>query len=270
MAKKPASKKKAQPTREPAPPPKPAPKLAAPAPAAPARSAIREDKSEAKVQTSELVQVSLLKDHARNYKKHPPEQIAHLIQSIDEHGFYRNVVVARDYTILAGHGVVQAIRQMGLYGPKEVPVIRLDIDKDDPRALKIMLSDNEIAHGAAVDDRTLTEILKEVGDVGTLLGTGYDKQSLAARIFASRGATEIANEEAAAQWAGAGMPEHDGKSGVFKLNIDFDSLEMRDKFVKEKNIKLNSSDTTTSNVSAWWPPRSRQDGSSLLWEKEEK
>jgi hypothetical protein len=262
--KKPAPQKK---TQQPA-------KVAAPAPKphAPARPTdpIREDKSEAKVQTSELVQVSLLKDHPRNYKKHPPEQIAHLIQSIDEHGFYRNIVAARDYTILAGHGVVQAIRQMGLYGPKEVPVIRLDIDKDDARALKIMLSDNEIGHGAAVDDRTLTEILKDVGDVGTLLGTGYDKQSLAARIFASRGATEIANEEAAAQWAGAGMPEHDGKSGVFKLNIDFDSLEMRDKFVKEKDIKLNSSDTTTSNVSAWWPPRSRQDGSSLLWEKEDK
>jgi hypothetical protein len=146
-------------------------------------------------------------------------------------------------------------------------VIRLDIDKDDPRALKIMLSDNEISHGAAVDDRVLTDLLKEVGDVGTLLGTGYDKQSLAARVFASRGATEIADETAAAQWVGAGMPEHDGRSGVFKLNIDFDSLEQRDKFVAEKGITLNSSDTTTANVSAWWPARSKQDGSSLLWDK---
>lgn len=219
----------------------------------------------AKVQQSELVPVSLLKPHPRNYKKHPPEQIAHLIQSIDEHGFYRNIVAAKDYTILAGHGVVQAITQMGLYGPKEVPVIRLDIEPDDPRALKIMLSDNEIGLGAEVDDRVLTEMLKDVQTVSTLLGTGYDKQSLAARIFASRGAGEVADEDAAAQWAG--LPEHDGKTGTVKLVIDFESIEMRDKFVAEHQIKLNSSDTTTPNVSAWWPPRNkRQDGSALLWD----
>lgn len=240
-----------------------------PAPPTPPAPAASITKATAKVQTSSLVDVVLLKDHPQNYKKHPPEQIEHLIKSIDQHGFYRNVVVAKDYTILAGHGVVQAIRQMGLYGPKQVPVIRLDVAPDDPIALKVMLSDNEIGLSAAVDDRRLTEILKNVQTADTLLGTGYDKQSLAARIFASRGATEIPNEKAAEQWVGAGMPEHDGKSGVVKLVIDFDSLEMRDKFVKEKDIKLNSSDTTTSNISAWWPPRTRQDGSSLFWEKEQ-
>lgn len=244
-------------------------KPAAPQSAQVAKPAVKEDKTQAKVQTSKLVDVKLLKDHPRNYKTHPPEQIAHLIQSIDEHGFYRNIVVARDYTILAGHGVVQAIRQMGLYGPSEVPIVHLDLDKDDPRAMKIMLSDNEIGLSAGVNDRVLTELLKEVGDAGTLLGTGYDRQSLAARIFASRGATEIPDEEAAAQWANAGVPTHDGRSGVFKLVIDFPSLEMRDRFVKEKDIKLNSSDTTTPNVSAWWPPRSRNDGSSLLWREDE-
>lgn len=242
------------------------PSKAATAPAAQPREEQRET---AKVQQSELVLVSWLKPHPRNYKKHPPEQIAHLIHSIDQHGFYRNVVATRAGVILAGHGVVQAVLEMGLYGPKEIPAILLDIDENDPRALKIMLSDNEIAAGAAVDDRLLTNLLKEVSIADTLVGTGYDKQSLTARVFASTGAGEISNEQAAAQWAGAGMPEHDGKSGVVKLVIDFDSVEMRDKFVKEKDVKLNSSDTTTANVSAWWPPRSRQDGSSLLWEKED-
>ena len=46
-----------------------------------------------------------LKPHPRNYRDHPQDQIDHLIQSIRENGFYRNVVVANDNTILAGHGV---------------------------------------------------------------------------------------------------------------------------------------------------------------------
>jgi cell wall-associated NlpC family hydrolase len=236
-------------------------------PAQPAKEAATA-KAVAKVQQAELVDVSMLKPHPRNYKKHPPEQIAHLIQSIDEHGFYRNIVCARDYTILAGHGVVQAINEMGLYGPKQVPVIRIDVDADDPRAMKIMLSDNEISLSAEVDDRVLTEMLKDVQAVSSLLGTGYDKQTLAARIFASRGASEVADADAAAQWAG--LPEHDGKTGTVKLVVDFESVEMRDKFVEQFQIKLNSADTTTPNVSAWWPPRNRrQDGSSLLWDADE-
>lgn len=233
------------------------PRATAPVPAPPPK------KEQAKVQQSELVLVNMLKAHPRNYKKHPEEQIAHLMQSIDEHGFYRNVVVARDYTILAGHGVVQAVRAMGLYGPTHVPVIRLDIDPDDPRALKIMLSDNEIGLFADVDDRRLTDMLKAVQEASSLLGTGYDKHSLMARVLASRGTGEVADENAAAQWAG--LPEHDGASGTVKLVIDFESVEMRDKFVSEHAIELNSSDTTTDNVSAWWPPRARHDVASLLW-----
>ena len=158
---------------------------------------------------------------------------------------------------------------MGVSGPTRVPAIRLDVDPDSPQALKMLVCDNEIGHGAAVNDRALTEILKEVGAGGTLLGTGYDRHSLAARVFVSRGVSEIEDVDAARAWTGAGMPEHDGRSGVFKLNIDFDSLAMRETFVARHDIALNSSDTTKQNVSAWWPPRPRRDVSSLRWDVRE-
>ena len=91
----------------------------------------------------ENVEINNLKKHPRNYKEHPEQQLEHIIKSIEEHGFYRNIVIAKDNTILAGHGVVQASKLMG---KQKVPVIRLDIDSDSTQALKVLTSDNEIGN----------------------------------------------------------------------------------------------------------------------------
>ena len=109
----------------------------------------------------ETVPINNLKPHPQNYKEHPENQLDHIIKSINEHGFYRNVVIAKDDTILAGHGVVMACIKMG---KKEIPCIRLDIESDSTQALKVLTSDNEITNLAQVDDRQLSEILKEILD----------------------------------------------------------------------------------------------------------
>ena len=56
--------------------------------------------------TLELLPLAELRPHPRNDGTHPPDEIAHLKASITTHGVYRNVVVAQDGTILAGHGVI--------------------------------------------------------------------------------------------------------------------------------------------------------------------
>lgn len=144
---------------------------------------------------TEMVKLADLKPHPQNYQTHPQEQIEHLKASIAEHGMYRNVVIARENTILAGHGVVLAATQLGM---KEVSAVRLDIDPDDPRALKVLTGDNEIEQLADVDDRALTEILKQINDEDALLGTGYDEKMLAALVYVTRPASEIADFDAAA------------------------------------------------------------------------
>lgn len=65
-----------------------------------------------------------LREHPRNYRKHPASQVAHIAASLTEHGVYRPVVIARDNTILAGHGVVLAARSLGW---TEIPVHALDL-----------------------------------------------------------------------------------------------------------------------------------------------
>jgi ParB-like chromosome segregation protein Spo0J len=105
------------------------------------------------------VALANLRPHPRRYRAHPDDQVAHLMAAIRAVGFYRNVVIARDGTVLAGHGMVEAARRLGM---SKVPAARLDVAPDEPAALKVLAGDNGIAHLAEQDDRALTELLKEI------------------------------------------------------------------------------------------------------------
>ncbi len=128
----------------------------------------------------EDVSLDTLKSHPRNYRAHPDDEIEHLMESIRSNGVYRNVVIAQDGTILAGHGVVTAARRLGL---ETLPVYRTSYGPDDLRAIKLLVSDNEISHLAMSDDRALTELLRELKEADIdLLGTGYDDMMLASHL----------------------------------------------------------------------------------------
>ncbi len=165
---------------------------------------------------AEPVQLIDLKPHPKHYKVHLDDQLEHLANSIKQHGFYRNVVVAKDYTILDGHGVVSACHKLKL---KEVPVIKLDIESDSPQALKILTGNNEIGKLAEIDDRKLSELLKEVKDKDGLSGTGYDKMMLAKLVMVTRPQHEINDINEAAEWVG--MPDYVPKDHYIKYTIIF-------------------------------------------------
>jgi len=206
----------------------------------------------------ETVEISKLHPHPRNYHIHPEDQIEHIIESIKEHGFYRNIVVARDGTILAGHGVVEAMQRMG---STEIPVVRLNIDPNNPHALKILTGDNEVSHLNEVDDRLLSELLKEILDTDEdgLLGTGYDEQMLANLIYITRPASEIADFDAAAEWVG--MPEYTEGQNVLKVIVSFRNEEDRMEFARILELKF-----TDKTKSTWWPVRERDDRVSVKFE----
>lgn len=133
----------------------------------------------------EYVDPRTLKAHPRNYRDHPDDQLQHITQSIKDNGFYRNVVLSRDGVLLAGHGVVEAALRMKR---NPIPAVRLGFDSTDHRALKVLAGDNEIAKLAKVDDRKLTELLREImgTDPAALTGTGFDQRQLAALLLVTR------------------------------------------------------------------------------------
>lgn len=208
----------------------------------------------------ETVAVTALRPHPRNYLTHPPDQLAHLVASIRQHGYYRNIVIARDGTVLAGHGVLDAVRAMGW---ETVPVIRLDVAADEPRALKVLTGDNATRHLAEVDDRALSELLREVKDTDLegLLGTGFDEAMLANLIFVTRPASEIRSHDAAAEWVG--LPGYDNPGDAITITLHFRTAEDR-----AACLELLALDKTVGprGHSAWWPPKERNDRTSLRFE----
>jgi hypothetical protein len=212
---------------------------------------------------TEIIEVAKLQDHPDNYREHPADQVEHIKASIEEHGFYRNIVVANDNTILAGHGVVVALRQMDM---PFVPIRRLDIEPNDPQALKILTADNEISHLGVIDDRKLTEILKEIRELGDngLLGTGFDDQMLANLLFITRPKSEIESIDHAAHWVG--MPEFENAPERYQLKLYFDTPEEQLKLAKELGVE--NARVAGKTLSSWYPPREKQDLTGVKFEGE--
>lgn len=205
----------------------------------------------------EQAELETLRPHPRNYKNHPDDQLDHIAASLRENGFYKNVVIARDGTILAGHGVVQAAKRVGL---KRVPVRRLDVNPTDPRALKIVAGDNEIGRLAETDDRALTLMLKDIKESDlSLLGTGFDEKMLAALVMVSRPAAEIRDFNEAAEWVG--MPDYKDGETLIKLVITFKNEEDRKKYCEKTGAKIDKIAGLT--WSTRWPWTDREDASSV-------
>lgn len=216
----------------------------------------------------EVVDISRLTPHPRNYKKHTDYQLQHIAESLRQNGYYKNIIVARDYTILAGHGVVTAAKTIGW---KQVPVKRVNLDPNDPRALKIVTGDNEIGRFAESDDRLLTEILRDISrnDETGLIGTGYDEEKLAALVMVTRSESEILNFDAAAEWVG--MPEFvPGVGDQFILTVQCVSAKAREEAAAKLGIETASRVMKNGKIwTGWYPSKEKNDLASLAWKEKE-
>lgn len=206
----------------------------------------------------EEIPISELKNHPRNYREHPDDQLKHLISSIQKNGIYKNIVISKDNTILAGHGVVKALKKMGF---DKVPVIRLNFSSDDSEALKILVGDNEIGRLGEINDIELSNMLKQLRDkdVQDLLGTGYDELMLANLLMVSRASSEIKDFNEAAEWVG--MTDFERPRGAIDIVVNFRTEEDRISFFSFVGQKYSS-----KTKSIWWPEKHDEDTSSLKFE----
>lgn len=207
------------------------------------------DKQKIKIQFNpEDIEVAKLIPHPQNYRVHTEAQLAHIVKSIESHGIYKNIVIAKDNTILAGHGVVQAAKQMGIVS---IPVKRLDIEPDSPLALKLLVGDNEISHLAEDDKTLLANILKSVNEDDTLLGSGHDDFTLSNLLFLTQNHAPLNTSE---EWKG--MPEYENQNKMSWRHIvmHFDKQEDLDAFAEL--IQQNITDKTAY---LWFPMKERND-----------
>lgn len=102
--------------------------------------------------TVKQIPIAALKPYERNARTHSDAQIKQIAASIKEFGFVNPILVDPGYSVIAGHGRLEAAKALGL---ADVPAIVLDsLTETQVKALRI--ADNKIALNSGWD----TEILK--------------------------------------------------------------------------------------------------------------
>lgn len=95
----------------------------------------------------ELWPIDRLVPYERNARTHSPEQLAQIKASIQEFGFTNPILVDRQDGVIAGHGRLEAAKDMGL---TEVPVVVLDHLTPAQRRAYV-IADNKLALNAGWD-----------------------------------------------------------------------------------------------------------------------
>ena len=106
----------------------------------------------------EYLAISKLRPNPRNARLHSKKQLHQISASIGEFGFNVPVLIDRGNVIIAGHGRVEAARNLGM---ETVPVLRVE-HLTDAQKRAFALADNKIALNSDWDLELLQLEMKEL------------------------------------------------------------------------------------------------------------
>lgn len=115
------------------------------------------------------VPIDSIKPYKRNAKKHPPEQVEQIANSLKEFGWQQPLVIDKDNIVVIGHGRLLAAKQLGM---KEVPVVCAD-GLTDEQIKALRLADNQLSI-SPFDYDLLSDELDNIFDIDMSL-FGFDK-----------------------------------------------------------------------------------------------
>ena len=110
--------------------------------------------------------IAELKLDPQNPREHPPRQIGQIARSIKTFGFNVPVLIDSKSNVIAGHGRLLAVQQLGLI---EVPTILLD-HLSQAQARAFMIADNKLTLNAEWDLQLLSQQLRDL----SLLDLDFD------------------------------------------------------------------------------------------------
>jgi DNA modification methylase len=119
----------------------------------------------------EYLPLADLKPYDRNARTHSADQVAQIAASMRTFGWTNPILVDDAGLIIAGHGRLQAAREIGL---TEAPVIRIaGLTEQQRRALTI--ADNKLGLNAGWDNKLLAAELHTLGDLQGVVGFSADE-----------------------------------------------------------------------------------------------
>jgi DNA modification methylase len=128
-----------------------------------------------------------LKPYERNSRTHSPHQIEQIAKSIARFGFTIPILIDPDGGIIAGHGRLQAAKQLGM---PTVPVI-IAAGWSDAEKRAYIIADNQLPMLAGWDETTLQgELLRLQQDDFDLSLLGFDTRELTRLLDSTSGASD--------------------------------------------------------------------------------
>lgn len=157
-----------------------------------------------------IVAIEKLKPHPRNYRQHPPSQVAKLVASLSRFGQGRSIVCQdgpEGYLIVAGHGIVEAAKKLN-YTELRADILPANWTSDQIDGY--LVADNLHSQDATDDEAMLAEILEEQQDAG------YDLASLGTDDEALRQILEALTPASSDEWSDALGDLPDGDKSPFR------------------------------------------------------
>jgi DNA modification methylase len=144
----------------------------------------------------EYVDIDDVKPSSRNARTHSRKQVQQIAKSIQQFGFNNPILVDDGLEVIAGHGRLQAAKQLRL---SEVPVLRLT-HMSDAEKRAYVLADNKLALNAGWDTELLALELSELADIAPEIDldlevTGFETGEIDVLLTDHEATAPSSNEE---------------------------------------------------------------------------
>ncbi len=107
-----------------------------------------------------IIEISKLKPYDKNPRKHNDIQIQEMQKSLEMFGQFRQVVIDEKNTILAGHCIIIALKNLGKTQADFVQYKGLT----ENQKTKLVLADNKIAELGYTDYAEVENLIQDMGD----------------------------------------------------------------------------------------------------------
>lgn len=203
-------------------------------------------------------EVGDLQPYEQNSRTHSEDQVAQIIASIEEWGFTNPILIDEQNKIIAGHGRLLAVRQMGW--PDIDCIVLKGLTESQRRAY--VIADNKLALNSGWNYEMLqSEIAALTADDFKVTLTGFNSGELTSLFLeVEKGPTDAEKE-----WEG--MPEYDqgDQESWKKINVHFECQSDMEEFAR-----LIGQTLTGKTKSIWHPRKANADLKSSSYEDEPK
>lgn len=112
------------------------------------------------------VDINAIKPYENNARLHSSIQINQIMQSIKEFGFTNPLIIDTEYNLIAGHGRLEALKQLNKIDFKDKPILNVPCiqvkDLSDTQKRALCLADNQIALNSTWDNEKLQDELEKL------------------------------------------------------------------------------------------------------------